>query len=100
MYIFSFIAFSISKPWRKQFWTNIPFMIIFAFAFSYSILIVIVPAARLNLLMITNMDHKMVNLYVLLVALTFGMVMYINQKYILEPIAAKLKKKYPNVSWL
>ncbi len=42
----------------------------------------------------------MVNLYVLLVALIIGMFMYINQKCILEPIAAKLKKKFPNQLWI
>lgn len=83
MYIFSFIAFSISKPWRKPFYTNIPFMIVFIFTFTYSVLMVVVPAVRLPVFKINFMNNALVNMYVLLVSLIFGMVMYINQKCIL-----------------
>lgn len=83
MYIFSFIAFSISKPWKKEFYTNIRFMIALICVFTYSSLIVVVPAARFSLLQIFGMTNKVVTLYVLLVAIMFGMVMYINQKFVL-----------------
>jgi hypothetical protein len=63
MYIFSFIAFSISKPWKKEFYTNIRFMIALTCVFTYSSLIVVVPAARFSLLQIFGMTNKVVTLY-------------------------------------
>jgi hypothetical protein len=47
MYICTLIAFSIGAPWKKPFYTNMPFMIILAISLAYSIIIVVVPEARL-----------------------------------------------------
>lgn len=58
-------------------------MIALICVFTYSSLIVVVPAARFSLLQIFGMTNKVVTLYVLLVAIMFGMVLYINQKYVL-----------------
>lgn len=48
MYVFSVIAFSISRPWKKIFLTNIPFMIVLVLVFTYDILICLVPDSRLT----------------------------------------------------
>ena len=48
LYLFTVLAFSIGGPWRKPFFTNIPFMVVFVFIITYSIVIVMVPAARLG----------------------------------------------------
>ena len=71
-------------------------MIIFILVLAYSILLVLVPGSRLSLLKINGMNHPMVNLYVLLVALIFGMIIYFNQKFVLEKISAKIRKAYPD----
>jgi len=83
MYIFSFLAFSISKPWRKEFWTNIPFMIVLVIVFVYSVLICVVPDARLGIFELSYMNVSRVNGFVLGIALLFGFFMYGSQKFIL-----------------
>ena len=49
MYIFTLMAVSISHPWRKEFYTNIPFMIVLFLVLSYSVVMIVVPKARLFL---------------------------------------------------
>jgi magnesium-transporting ATPase (P-type) len=49
MYIFTLLAFSISKPWRKDFYTNPLFMIVLIVMLSYSLIMIVVPGARLAL---------------------------------------------------
>lgn len=48
MYIFTFLAFSFSKPWRKEFYTNKPFLVCFIVVFVFSSVLVIVPASRFH----------------------------------------------------
>lgn len=42
MYLFSVLAFNISKPWRKDFWTNIPLLIMAIVALTYNVLATII----------------------------------------------------------
>lgn len=100
MYIFSFLAFSISKPWRKEFYTNIPFSIILIFVFVYSVLLVIVPGARLDIFEISWMESQRLNGFILGISLLFGIFIYVVQKYILQPGSSWLKSKYPSKKWL
>ena len=100
LYIFSFVAFSISKPWRKEFFTNVPFMVVFVVSFSYSVLLALVPGSRLPGFELSYMSSSLVNLYVLLMALIFGILLYVNQKYVLEVVSARLRKKYPHLMWI
>lgn len=46
------------------------------------------------------MTNNLINLYVLLAALVFSMIMYVNQKCILEPISARLRKSFPDKLWI
>jgi len=43
MYVFSVLAFCISKPWKKYFFTNLPFMIVLTLNFTYDVLVCLVP---------------------------------------------------------
>lgn len=100
MYIFSFLAFSIATPWRKWFWTNIPFMIVLVIIFSYSFIIVVVPDARLSIFEVSWMTVDRLNWFVLGISLLFGFFIYSVQKFILEPVSVWLKEKYPDKKWL
>jgi magnesium-transporting ATPase (P-type) len=91
MYIFSLLAFSISKPWRKEFYTNVPFMIVLVLVFGYSVLLAIVPDARISIFKLDWMNAERLNVFVLGIALLFGFFMYSVQKFIMEPFSTWLK---------
>lgn len=75
-------------------------MIIFVIVLTYDILLVVVPSSRLSLFLIKGLTHNMVTLYILLVALIFGIVMYVNQKFVMEKIMNAIRSKYPNKTWI
>jgi cation-transporting ATPase 13A2 len=80
MYIATLLAFSISRPWRKEFFTNIPFMIVLVFSLTYSIVMILVPGARLALFDIKYLDYAPLNSYIVGVGLGLGAVIYLIQK--------------------
>lgn len=100
MYIFSLLAFSISKPWRKEFYTNVAFMVVLFIVGAYSILLVIVPESRLSIFEVSYMLSSKLNGFVLGLSFAFGIFMYCCQKFIFEPISYKLKQKYPEMTYL
>lgn len=46
IYIFTLLAFSISKPWRKEFYSNVPFTILLVLVLALSSVLVVFPEAR------------------------------------------------------
>ena len=83
MYIASLLAFSLAKPWRKDFWTNLPFMIVLVIVLSYSFLMTVAPETRLGLFQMSWMKSDVLNGYVLAVSMTFSFFIYWTQKFIL-----------------
>ena len=84
MYLFSVIAFSISYPWKKPFWTNWVFMLVYSIIFIYSVLIVMVPAARIPIFNMWDLNNSAsFNGMMLGLALIFGIFMYVEQKFML-----------------
>jgi magnesium-transporting ATPase (P-type) len=83
MYIFTLIAFTIGRPWKKPFYTNKPFMVVLILSLTYSILIVILPQARLAVFQVKYLDSGNINGFVLGVALGFGIFIFILEKAIL-----------------
>jgi magnesium-transporting ATPase (P-type) len=77
MYIFTLIAFTIGRPWKKPFYTNKPFMVVLFISLTYSILIVILPLARLAVFEVKYLDSEKINGFVLGVALGFGIFIFI-----------------------
>jgi hypothetical protein len=57
MYIFTLLAFSIAKPWRKHFVTNPLFMIVLIIILTYSLVMIVVPAARLSLFRVSYLTY-------------------------------------------
>ncbi len=100
MYIFTLIAFTIGEPWKRSFYTNIPFMIVLVLSLAYSIIIVVVPDSRLALFKVVYMNDSSLNGFVLGTALGFGIFIFILQKAVLEPGSLWLRKKYPENKWL
>lgn len=100
MYIFTLIAFTIGQPWKKPFFTNLPFMIVLFISITYSIIIVMVPAARIPIFNVEYMNYDNINGFVLGMALGFGLFIFILQKAILEPFSLWLRMKYPEKTWL
>ena len=94
------MAFSISRPWRKEFYTNIPFMIVLLLVLSYSIVIIVVPQARLFLFELSYLDYEPLNLYIMGLALGMSAIIYVNQKFVLEPVFSLIKAKYPDKKWI
>lgn len=99
MYVFSVIAFSISKPWKKYFFTNWPFMIVLILVFTYDILICLVPEARLEVFYMQTFDMQWQGLMCGM-GCAYGIFMYIMQKGILENVFNWLREKYPDKNWL
>lgn len=100
MYISTLMAFSISKPWRKEFYTNVWFMVVLLVVLTYSIIIIVVPKSRLSLFKIIHMDYQPMNYFVLGLSLGFGFFIYLNQKFIMEPLFRFLREKYPSKTWI
>jgi magnesium-transporting ATPase (P-type) len=99
MYVFSVMAFSISKPWKKTFLTNIPFMVVLTIIFSYSVIICLVPEARIPIFDLDTLDMRFQGLMCGM-GCAFGIFMFIIQKLILENLFNYLREKYPEKGWL
>lgn len=100
MYIFTLLAFSISKPWRKDFYTNPLFMIVLIVMLSYSLIMIVVPGARLALFEISYLNYQPYNWFIFGLAIGIGILLYIVQKFILEKLFNYLREKYPDKNWL
>lgn len=75
-------------------------MIVLIVVTSYSIMISIWPDSRLDLFEVIHMDYQPLNYFVGYCGIGFAVLIYIVQKYILEPYFFKLKMKYPHKTHL
>lgn len=82
LYLCTMLAFSIGGPWRKPFFTNIPFMIVFVLVITYTIVIVVVPDARLEGFQLIYMYDSGLCGFILGVGLGFGIIFFCIQKFI------------------
>lgn len=100
MYIFTVLAFNIGAPWRKPFFTNLPFMVSLTIILTYAILICVVPVTRLGVFQIVYMDDIRINGFVLGMGLAFGLTVFFLQKFVWEPVTQYCRLKYPNQTWI
>lgn len=100
IYLVSVLAFSISHPWRKQFYTNIPFVIVTLLALIYNILCCMVPALDWSLFNLKHFKNNDIRLYLLIASLGFAFFIYITQKCIFEPLTYRIIRKYPKIKWI
>lgn len=96
----SVLAFSISYPWRKEFFTNIPFLIVVVLAFAANCVICMVPGADWSEFKLDHLPTTNVRLYLLITSLGFSVFIYLLQKLVLEPISYKIVKKYHKIPWI
>lgn len=92
MYIFTLLAFFISQPWRKDFWTNTPFMCMLVIVFGYNVLLCVLPQSRVGYLYLGTITSEKVAWLILQLALAIGLFIYTVQKYILEHIMLYLTR--------
>lgn len=96
MYIATLLAFTISQPWRKEFYTNPLFMFVLVLILPYSIIMMVVPDARLEIFQIRSLKHDQgFYWYIFGLAIGIGTTIFVAQKCILEPLFRFLKVKYP-----
>ena len=89
MYIFTLLNSTISYPWREPFYKNKIFLIILAFVLPYTVLMVVVPGARLSIFYISYMTSTSLNFFILGMAFIIGLLMYLVQRCIIEPLEEK-----------
>lgn len=95
------LAFNISRPWRKEVFTNLPLVIVTVLALAYNTILAVVPGGRLGIFSLINLsDNPDVALFIYVAGLGFSIFMYVNQKFILEPLSDWLIRKYPKATWL
>lgn len=80
MYLFTLLAFNIGEPWRRNIFTNIPFMGVFVFIIIYTILIVFVPDTRIPDFFLIHIHSTNLEGFILGMGLLFGLAIYLLQK--------------------
>ena len=101
IYLSLMLTFSIAKPWRAYFFTNIPLMVIIAFVVFWNIFIILYSTPNLNALLLeSNFPTMTIRWAIFAFSVGFSILIYVNQKLILEPLSAYLIKKYPHKKWL
>ena len=99
IYLASVLAFNISRPWRKEVFTNLPLVIVTVLALAYNTILAVVPGGRLGIFSLINLsDNPDVALFIYVAGLGFSIFMYVNQKFILEPLSDWLIRKYPKAT--
>lgn len=89
MYVFTLLSFSISRPWRKEFYTNAPFTVILILVLILSTILVVVPESRPDFMQLDMITYKPLLTYVILMAWGAGLLIYFLQKFVLEPFFNK-----------
>lgn len=55
LYLFTALAFNISRPWRKEIFTNPPLILVTLIGVAYNTLIAVLSASRLGVFQLNNM---------------------------------------------
>lgn len=100
MVLFTLITFNLGAPWRQPIYTNRLFMVLFYIVLTYSILIVMVPATRFSEFYIEYMDDISLRGFILGMGMGFGLVIFILQLYVWQPLFRWLRRKYPEKKWI
>jgi magnesium-transporting ATPase (P-type) len=100
IYLTSVLAFSISHPWRKEFFTNVPFVVVTVLALVFNVLVCMVEQVDWSEFNLIHLVTTNVRLYLLIASIGFSVVIYVTQKCILEPLANRIIRKYPKIKWI
>jgi len=95
------LAFSIAKPWRAYFFTNIPLMIIIIFVVFWNFFLLLYGTSGLDELYVhANFPTMEIRWAIFGFSVGLSVLIYINQKLFLEPLCGYLIKTYPQKKWL
>lgn len=99
-YTITMIAFNIARPWRDYFFTNIPLLIAIIISLTYNHIIIFWRDGTWVELFIDTETYALFPEFktrwiTFSVSWGFGLFIYLNQKFILEPVSAWLIRKYP-----
>jgi len=83
IYLASVLAFNISDPWRKEFYTNLPLMIVAVLTLVYNTLLTFLPDLDWSQFELTHIITMNLRLALFLGGMAFSLFMYINQKCIM-----------------
>lgn len=93
IYVFTLLAFSISRPWRKEFYTNVPFTILLVAVLALSTVLVLVPESRPEFLELDRISYHPLLVFVVILSWGAGLFLFVLQKYVLEGIFNRRKLK-------
>lgn len=93
IYVFTLLAFSISRPWRKEFYTNVPFTVLLVAVLALSTVLVLVPESRPKFLELDRISYHPLLVFVVVMAWGVGVFLYVLQKHVLEGIFNRRKLK-------
>ena len=82
----SIMAFMITKPWKKEFYTYLPFTIPYVIVALYTALLYIVPALRPAFFHLTHINSATFCRFLLLLGLSVGFLIIFIQKCVLIPL--------------
>ena len=66
-------------------------MIVLIIILAYSLIMIVVPGARLGIFQISYLNYQPYNWYIFGLALGIGVLLYVVQKFIMEPLFNLLK---------
>lgn len=94
------ITFNIARPWRDYFFTNIPLLIAITLSLTYNHIIIFWRGGTWVELFIDTGVYSLFPEFntrwiTFGVSWGFGLFIFFNQKFILEPVSAWLIRKYP-----
>jgi hypothetical protein len=76
-------------------------MLVTIIGLLYNAFISFIPETRLEILEINSVSpYNNTGLVLYLGSMGFNLFLYVNQKYILEPLSKKIIMKYPEILWL
>ena len=82
----SMFAFMISKPWKKELYTYLPFTIPYVIVAIYTALLYVVPALRPAFFHLTHINSATFCRFLLLLGLSVGCLIIFLQKCVLIPL--------------
>ncbi len=85
-FLASIIGFTITRPWKKEFYTYWPFAVFFFAVLIYTTMMVIWPESRLSVFNLTFLKNPSFNQFMLAIGLGVGLLLIFIQKAVLVPL--------------
>ena len=90
-FLASIIGFTITKPWKKEFYTYWPFMAFFLFSLAYTTMMVVWPPSRFSMLNLTFLKSESYNQFMMFIGLGVGLLLIFIQRCVFVPLFKWIK---------